>query len=197
MRTIGWTSLAFLLLVLHAPAQAATRHYYITAEDITWDFAPSGLNLTEGRPIPAPWGKTKWQKTRYFEYTDSTFTVRKPQPEWLGILGPIIRAEVGDEIIVEFLNRSRSTHSIHPHGVRYDKDNEGAYYVPAGRGSLVPTNGRFTYHWFADAGSGPGPWPAQFRGLVVPPSFSRTDGNKCRTHGTDHYYGEGKSETRR
>ena len=72
MRTIGWTSLAFLLLVLHAPAQAATRHYYITAEDITWDFAPSGLNLTEGRPIPAPWGKTKWQKTRYFEYTDST-----------------------------------------------------------------------------------------------------------------------------
>jgi len=157
MRTIRWMSLAFLLSLLAASAEAATRHYYITAEDVTWDFAPSGLNLTEGRPIPAPWGKTKWQKTRYFEYTDSSFTVRKPQPEWLGILGPIIRAEVGDEIIVEFLNRSRSTHSIHPHGVRYDKDNEGAYYVPAGRGSLVPTNGRFTYHWFADAGSGPGP----------------------------------------
>jgi FtsP/CotA-like multicopper oxidase with cupredoxin domain len=157
MRTIWWASLVLLLAFL-APARAATRRYYITAEDVTWDFAPSGLNLTEGRPIPAPWAaQTKWQKTRYFEYTDSTFKVRKPQPEWLGILGPIIRAEVGDEIIVEFLNRSRSTHSIHPHGVRYDKDSEGAYYVPAGRGSLVPTNGRFTYHWFADAGSGPGP----------------------------------------
>jgi len=59
MRTIRWMSLAFLLSLLAASAEAATRHYYITAEDVTWDFAPSGLNLTEGRPIPAPWGKTK------------------------------------------------------------------------------------------------------------------------------------------
>jgi hypothetical protein len=143
---------------LALPAFGVTRHYYIAAEDITWDYAPSGLNMTEGRPIPQPWAKqTKWPKTRYIEYADATFKVRKPQPEWLGIMGPIIRGEVGDEIVVDFLNRSRSSHGIHPHGVRYDKDNEGAYYVPAGRGSIVPPNARFTYHWFADAGSGPGP----------------------------------------
>ena len=158
MRTVPWPRLAFFLLFLTLPAFGVTRHYYIAAEDVTWDYAPSGLNLTEGRPIPQPWAKqTKWPKTRYIEYTDATFKVRKPQPEWLGIMGPVIRGEVGDEIVVDFLNRGRSSHGIHPHGLRYDKDNEGAYYVPAGRGSLVPPNGRFTYHWFADAGSGPGP----------------------------------------
>jgi manganese oxidase len=136
---------------------AATRHYYIAAEDVPWDYAPSGRDLIHGRAIPLPWAKTAWPKTRYFEYTDSSFTVRKPQPEWLGILGPIIRAEVGDAIVVEFFNRSKNPHSIHPHGLRYDKNNEGAHYTPAGLGSRVPAGARFTYHWFADAGSGPGP----------------------------------------
>ena len=121
------------------PAQAKVRHYYIAAEDCTWDFAPSHWNLIEGSPIPMPWARqTKWPKTRYVGYTDSTFTVKTPQPEWLGILGPIIRAEVGDEIVVDFLNRSSISYSIHPHGLHYDKNNEGFYYVPTGRGSLVP-----------------------------------------------------------
>lgn len=147
-----------LFLITASPLFAATRHYFIAAENVSWDYAPSGLNLVEGRPIPSPWAaQTKWPKTRYIEYTDATFTVRKPQPEWLGILGPVIRAEVGDTVVVDFLNRSRLDCSLHPHGLRYDKDNEGARYVPAGRGSIVPPNSRFTYHWLADEGSGPGP----------------------------------------
>ena len=49
--------------------------------------------------VPKPWaGNTRQQKVRYVEYTDDTFTARKPQPEWLGILGPVIRAEVGDTV---------------------------------------------------------------------------------------------------
>src|SRR6266496_314083 len=148
----------FLLMLASAPAgMAATRHYYIAAEDVTWDYAPSGMDLLEGQGIPFSWaGKTRWQKARYIEYTDSTFSVRKPQPEWLGILGPVIRAEVGDTIIVDFLNRSQMPHSIHPHGLRYDKANEGALYLPGGAGARVAPGGRFTYHWLADEGSGPG-----------------------------------------
>jgi hypothetical protein len=72
------------------------------------------------RICPLPWGQqTQWAKTRLLEYTDSTFSVRQPQPEWLGILGPIMRAEVGDTIMVEFLNHSRCVHGIHPHGLGY------------------------------------------------------------------------------
>jgi hypothetical protein len=152
-------SLLILSIVVTArPASAVTRHYYIAAEDVTWDYAPSQHDLMRGSVIPPPWTvRTQWPKTRFIEYTDSTFSVRKPQPEWLGILGPIIRAEVGDHVEVEFLNRSKIMHSMHPHGLRYDKDNEGAFYLPYGKGSRVGPQARFTYHWFADEGSGPGP----------------------------------------
>ncbi len=148
----------FLLMLLVAPASSgATRHYFIAAEDVSWDYAPSGRDLIHGQGIPQPWfSQTRWNKTRYIEYTDATFSVRKPQPEWLGILGPVIRAEVGDSIVVDFLNRSQLPHSIHPHGLRYDKADEGALYLPAGAGSRIAPGARFTYHWFADEGSGPG-----------------------------------------
>ena len=147
-----------LLAVLAVPAGAAsTRHYYIAAEDVTWDYAPGGQDVLHGRQIPLPWAaQTRWSKIRYIEYTDATFSARKPQPDWLGILGPVIRAEVGDTIMVEFLNRSRMPHSMHPHGLRYDKANEGALYMPASAGGRVPSGSRFTYTWFADEGSGPG-----------------------------------------
>src|SRR5262249_45243834 len=135
----------------------ATREYFIAAEDVTWNYAPSGRDLLFGRPLPLPWvAHTEWQKSRYIEYTDATFSIRKPQPEWLGILGPVIRGEGGDSIVCRILNRSQKPHSIHPHGLRYDKDNEGAFYLPWGAGARVPHGGQFTYHWLADEGSGPG-----------------------------------------
>ena len=147
-------------LILAAPAAAqTTRQYYIAAEDVVWDFAPSHQDLTHGGPIPKPWTNyTVWQKTRYIEYSDASFSAPKPQPEWLGVLGPIIRAEVGDTVQVHFRNRSsRGSFSMHPHGLRYTKDNEGAHYLGAGAGSEIPPGGSFTYTWVADANSGPGP----------------------------------------
>ena len=150
-------TLLFLVAAASASHAATTRHYYIAAEDVTWDYAPSAQDLLHGQPLPLPWvAQLRWKKTRYIEYTDATFSVRKPQPEWLGILGPVIRAEVGDTIVVDFLNRSLAPHSIHPHGLRYDKANEGALYLPYGAGARVPPGRRFTYRWFADEGSGPG-----------------------------------------
>ena len=46
-------------------------------------------------------------KALYFEYTNASFSekkVRNVSESYLGILGPIIRAEVGDEIHVTFRN---------------------------------------------------------------------------------------------
>ena len=133
-----------------------TRQYFIAAEDGTWDFGPSGNDLVHGGPIPPPY-LTVWPVTRFIEYTDASFTKRKPQPVWLGILGPIIRAQVGDTIKITFFNRSRQPAGLHPHGVRYDKNNEGANYVVSGAGSVIQPNTSFTYTWFADADSGPAP----------------------------------------
>lgn len=140
------------------PAQKleVERHYYIAAEDVTWDFAPSGRNLMHNGHLPQLWAnRTKWPKQRFVEYTDQTFSKPKPQPVWLGLLGPIIRGEVGDTIYVHFLNRARGNHSIHSHGVLYDKDSEGAEYIFRGRGSSVQTGAQFTYKWIVTPESGP------------------------------------------
>jgi hypothetical protein len=137
---------------------ATTRHYYIAAEDVTWSYAPSGMNLFRAVPLNQQIRlHLQWPKTRFIEYTDDTYTTKKPQPDWLGILGPVIRAEVGDEVVVDFLNRTRFAHDMHPHGLRYDKNNEGSFYIPFGRGDRVAPGRKFTYHWFANAASGPGP----------------------------------------
>src|SRR5689334_842509 len=109
--------------------KAHVREYYIAAEQVDWDYFPSGLELMHGEDVPFPWGlHRQWKKTRFIEYTDGTFSRRKPQPDWLGILGPIIRAEVGDAVVVHFRNLAQGYHSIHVHGLRYDKQNEGAVY---------------------------------------------------------------------
>ncbi len=155
MRALGFCYV--VLFVAISTCHASTRHYYIAAEDVTWNYAPSGHNLLNGSPIPQVLAlKLQWPKTRFIEYTDDTFTVQKPQPEWLGILGPVIRAEVGDEIVVDFLNRGHKSHNMHPHGLRYDKSNEGSLYLPVAKGGQVAPGRRFTYHWFANTSSGPG-----------------------------------------
>jgi FtsP/CotA-like multicopper oxidase with cupredoxin domain len=107
-----------------AAGQERTRQYYVAAEEVMWDYAPSRKALIHSHGpsdgIPRPWaGNTRKKKVRYVEYTDATFTIRKPQPEWLGILDPIIRAEVGDTVVVHFLNRAKGRYGIHPHGLRY------------------------------------------------------------------------------
>lgn len=50
----------------------------------------------------------RYKKAVYVEYTDSNFTTkmnRSSTEKHLGFLGPVIRAEVGDEIEVLFKNK--------------------------------------------------------------------------------------------
>jgi FtsP/CotA-like multicopper oxidase with cupredoxin domain len=119
-------------------ADATVRTYYIAAEEVDWDYLPGG-DLVSGRPVDSLLNAMKapgfighvYRKAVYREYTDSTFSQLKPHaPGWehLGILGPLIRAEVGDTIRVVFTNRASRAYSMHPHGVIYDKDSEGAPY---------------------------------------------------------------------
>ena len=158
----GLALAAWLVPAAALAAEPQTRDYYLAAEEVMWDYAPSRTSPmpsgAHGPGIPRPWaGHTRHKKVRYVEYTDQTFTTRKPQPEWLGVLGPVIRAEVGDTVRVHFLNRARGHYSVHPHGLRYTKDHEGAVYAGQGAGARVPPGGRHVYTWTADEGSGPGP----------------------------------------
>ena len=70
----------------------------------------------------------EYNKVLYREYTDGTFSTEKDHPVSLGFLGPILKGEVGDTIKVHFKNMANGTFSVHPHGVFYSKESEGALY---------------------------------------------------------------------
>ncbi len=135
------------------------RHYYIAAEDVQWNYAPSGKNEIHSSKGMGEWGKkTIYSKTRYIGYTDATFKERSPRPEWLGILGPVIRGVVGDTIKLHFLNKASKPYSIHPIGTLYDKASEGAAYAGLSfPGQSVKPGERYTYTLRVTADSGPGP----------------------------------------
>lgn len=158
-----------------APDPAKTHHYYIAAEPDQWDYMPIGSDPICGM-VPAPGVRSNHRalKVRYFQYTDGTFTTRVPQPARLGILGPVLRGVVGDYLVITFLNRTALPLSMHPHGVKYDKDSEGSFYgdnrqlkaleakspdvrSTPGLGAAVGPNARFTYVWYMDEESGPLP----------------------------------------
>lgn len=133
-----------------------TRKYFIAAEPIKWSFAPLGRDARR-LSLPKPWRDNgSYEKFHYVQYTDESFTTPVKQPDWLGILGPVIRGVVGERILVTFLNRTERVLSMHPHGLRYDKDSEGAFYGPnPGKGSWVIPHDKFTYVWDVDEEAGP------------------------------------------
>ena len=138
------------------PIQAAVREYWIAAEKMSWDYAPAGQNLIDPDAGLGVWGKSlKYTKYRYIGYTDSSYTIPLRQAEWMGILGPLLRGVVGDTIIVHFLNKTDRPLSMHPHGVHYSKDNEGA--DGDSTGASVPPNSSNIYTWVVDESAGPGP----------------------------------------
>ena len=150
------------------PDPAKSHHYYVAAESELWDYAPSGKDDVCGLPLPPPvLANRQTGKTRYIAYTDATFGARAFATPSLGILGPVFRGVVGDYLVVTFLNRTGQPLSLHPHGVKYDKDSEGAYYQPGpGRGAAVGPGATFTYVWLLDAQSGPLPSEPSSRGWL-------------------------------
>ncbi|EFJ43937.1 hypothetical protein VOLCADRAFT_95860 [Volvox carteri f. nagariensis] len=167
------------------PAGGTERVYYVAAEEAEWSYTGAdslemcghtpkssmgdmdASNFVEG-PLAAG-VKTrlgpKLIKTLYMEYTDDTFTVKKIRPlddSYLGFVGPILRASVGDTIKVVLLNRASINISMHPHGLRYSKANEGAMYRDGTAANqklddAVQPNQAYTYLWQVPPRSGPGP----------------------------------------
>ncbi|KAM6955695.1 coagulation factor V-like [Lycodopsis pacificus] len=150
MRLCSWTgawcllSVPVLLTVLHVKAdqqQPKERHYYIAAVEIDWNY--SG-NDTHG------FGPT-YKKVVFREY-DKDFRQAKTHPSWLGLLGPTLRAQENETIVVTFRNMATGPHSIHPHGVAYGKQSEGANYFDntsqkEKEDDVVKPNAEHVYYW--------------------------------------------------
>jgi FtsP/CotA-like multicopper oxidase with cupredoxin domain len=146
------------------------RLYYIAAEEVDWDYTPRGRNLAGIPRVETAEDESGkgamhivYHKAIYREYTDDTFRTLKTRPqqwEHLGILGPLIRAEVGDSIRVVFRNNTHLSVTMHPHGLAYTKDAEGALYNDGTEGTVkaddrVAPGTTFTYIWSVPERSGP------------------------------------------
>ena len=178
---IRWVAILGLLYcgVALAVGQTSTagkvRTHYIAANEVDWDYAPGGVNKMMGMKFdgyskvftergPHRIG-TVYRKALYREYTDETFSHLQPRPaEWehTGILGPILRAQVGDTIRILFKNNATRPYSMHPHGVFYRKDSEGAPYDDGTSGSdkeddAVAPGKTHLYTWEVPERAGPGP----------------------------------------
>jgi hephaestin len=152
-----------------------TRTYYVAAEEMNWNYAPSGRDEAMGHPFdelekgytePGPHhiGRV-YKKALYREYTDGSFSTlkgRAADEQYLGLLGPVLRGEVGDTIKVVFKNLASRPYSMHPHGVLYQKDSEGADYSDSTGAADktdggVPSGSMHTYVWQIPERAGPGP----------------------------------------
>ena len=175
-------------LVTPAAAQASeetnaaggrVRTYFIAVEETEWDYAPLGIDIMTGKPFegtavaytqPGPnrIGNI-YRKAVYREYTDDTFTApkaRPPQDEYLGLLGPVLHAEVGDTIKVVFRNKASRPYSMSmPDDVFRPRHAAGSGSVLDAEG--IATDGvpedtvqpgvTFTYEWDVPRFAGPEP----------------------------------------
>ncbi|XP_040516089.1 coagulation factor V isoform X2 [Gallus gallus] len=136
------------------------RRYYIAAKEVCWNYAGLKKSTMMYDKICKD-GSTK--KVIFQRYTDSTFTTVQDEGEYeehLGILGPVIRAEVNDVILVHFKNLASRPYSLHAHGLFYEKSSEGSIYDDESsdwfkEDDKVQPNSSYIYVWYANRRSGP------------------------------------------
>ncbi len=145
------------------PAGAATREFWVAATPVVWNMAPNGRdNITGARLDPA---KTVMPTTVYRRYSPGWRRPLANSPMSGNqnlIPGPLMRARVGDKLVIHFKNmdfRRMNGHSMHFHGVEYEPNSDGTY-VPgvSGPDGNVAPGGTWTYRLTAGPQSA-GVWP--------------------------------------
>ncbi|CAC5377477.1 HEPH [Mytilus coruscus] len=142
------------------------RTIYIAAVDVIWDYAPRKLNIVTMGDLRDPntpgniyvrntdmFIGTQYKKTVYREFYDASFSrqvQRTEKDNHLGILGPFIKAEVGDVIQVFFKNMASFDNSIYLKNLPLD--NEMSKHL---RNGVKPGDMKI-YRWRVPERSGPG-----------------------------------------
>ncbi|NXA36936.1 FA8 factor, partial [Eudromia elegans] len=146
-----------------AKKDPVTWTHYIAAEEMDWDYAPvkpasldrntTSLFLETG---PQRIG-SKYKKVVFVEYEDATFKRKKSAQSDKGILGPVLKGEVGDQLKIVFKNLASRPYNIYPHGLTH----VGPYHAmrPSEARDVkdipVPPGQSFTYSWRVTTEDGP------------------------------------------
>ncbi|KAK6486843.1 coagulation factor V [Huso huso] len=143
-------------------AQGNVRMYFIAAEEVDWDYAGyKGSRRFEESSTDKR--NTQFKKVVFRKYLDSSFSIpdiRGEVDEFLGILGPLIKAEIDDSIVVVFKNLASREYSLHAHGVSFGKSMEGMGYEDDSPywyklDDAVQPGDTYTYVWQAKDKVGP------------------------------------------
>nr|XP_055033767.1 coagulation factor VIII [Misgurnus anguillicaudatus] len=149
-------------------AGSSFKSYYIAAEEIMWDY---GINqpaqVIKQREMKR--GPKKYfpayKKVIFRAYEDKDFKnpiKRGEMDEHLGILGPVLKAEINDFLTVVFKNKATRSYSFHLHGV-YDKTqgsfgpgiSPGGFKAGEVPGDPVPPGQQRVYSWRISKRQGP------------------------------------------
>uniref|UniRef100_A0A3B5MK47 Coagulation factor V n=1 Tax=Xiphophorus couchianus TaxID=32473 RepID=A0A3B5MK47_9TELE len=144
------------------------RTYFIAAEEVEWDYAGYGQRHDKSQQNML---ETKFTKVVFRGYLDASFStpdLRGEMDEHLGILGPVIKAEVGQSIMNVFKNNANRPYSLHPNGVFYTKQFEGLSYEDGSKhwykyDNEVQPNTTYTYIWKISPMVGPAPEESECR----------------------------------
>ncbi|XP_076011480.1 coagulation factor V isoform X1 [Genypterus blacodes] len=148
------------------------KTYFIAAEEVEWNFGGYGQRRVDRSAHNNR--ETKFTKVVFRGYLDGSFQtpeIHGEVEEHLGILGPTIKAEVDQSIMVVFRNKANRPYSLHPNGVSYTKQTEGLSYEDESKhwykhDNEVQPNTTFTYLWKASPQAGPLPGESECRTWV-------------------------------
>ncbi|HMX71432.1 MAG TPA: multicopper oxidase domain-containing protein [Solirubrobacterales bacterium] len=160
--------------VSNADISGNRKEYWIQAEPVTWNVVPKQRDQMMGTSIKKTVGRTKVPAYAYRLY-DTDFS--KP----LGpatVPGPLLDVTVGDTLVVNFRNACDVPVTMHPHGVFYSNEMDGAYKgYWTDPGGFVQKGRTFQYVWECPEGTqgswlyhdhGPFDSTAVFKGLFGP-----------------------------
>jgi manganese oxidase len=129
------------------PSGGQTREYWIAAEPVQWDIVPTHRDQMMAQKVK---GKSKFGAYGYRLYSAG---FKSPLGKTT-VPGPLIEAEVGDTVVVHFRNKLQAPVTMHPHGIFYANEMDGAYKGKwTDPGGFVQRNRTFTYVWEAHEGT--------------------------------------------
>ena len=134
-----------------AQAAGPVREYWIRAEPRRWNIVPTKRDGMLDKKVK---GKVKFDAYAYRPYSAG---FAQPLAS-ATIPGPLLEVEVGETLIVNFQNKLPVPVTMHPHGVFYAQEMDGAYkgkYTDPG--GFVQKNQTFRYVWEATEGTA-GAW---------------------------------------
>ncbi|XP_043913648.1 coagulation factor VIII isoform X1 [Protopterus annectens] len=130
------------------------RYYYIASIEIMWDY---GFSKTH--PFAEPRNKVSkvqsFKKVVFREFLDKTFTepaFRGEREKHLGLLGPVIRAEVNDVVVITFMNLASRPYFLYTQLMPYKRTIDG---IGKEGGDQVKPGKMQTFSWKVESHMAP------------------------------------------